>query len=51
LLHPIDAGHQQGLAAGVTFENPIGHPVLDELGFGGATVSWSNIWFHHVVFN
>ncbi|MGA9167951.1 MAG: MBL fold metallo-hydrolase, partial [Nitrososphaeraceae archaeon] len=33
LLHPIDAGHQQGLAAGVTFENPIGHPVLDEFGF------------------
>jgi glyoxylase-like metal-dependent hydrolase (beta-lactamase superfamily II) len=33
LLHPIDAGHQHGLDAGVTFENPIGHPVLDEFGF------------------
>ena len=32
LLHPIDAGHQQALAAGVTFENPIGHPVFDEFG-------------------
>jgi glyoxylase-like metal-dependent hydrolase (beta-lactamase superfamily II) len=33
LLHPIDAGHQQALAAGAIFENPIGHPVLDQFGF------------------
>lgn len=33
LLHPIDAGHQQAQAAGVTFENPIGHPVIGEFGF------------------
>lgn len=33
LLHPIDAKHPQALAANVPFENPIGHPVLDEFGF------------------
>jgi glyoxylase-like metal-dependent hydrolase (beta-lactamase superfamily II) len=33
LLHPIDAKHRQALAAGVKFENPIGHPVLREFGF------------------
>jgi glyoxylase-like metal-dependent hydrolase (beta-lactamase superfamily II) len=33
LLHPIDAKHQQAVAAGIPFENPIGHPVLKEFGF------------------
>ena len=33
LLHPIDARHKQALAAGIPFENPIGHPVLSEFGF------------------
>jgi glyoxylase-like metal-dependent hydrolase (beta-lactamase superfamily II) len=33
LLHPIDAKHKQAQAAGVPFENPIGHPVLSEFGF------------------
>jgi len=32
LLHPIDARHKQTLAVGVPFENPIGHPVLNEFG-------------------
>lgn len=32
LLHPIDARHKQALAAGIPFENPVGHPVLG--GFG-----------------
>ncbi|MPZ06712.1 MAG: hypothetical protein GEU26_09930 [Nitrososphaeraceae archaeon] len=29
LLHPIDARHQQALASGLHFENPIGHRVLN----------------------
>jgi glyoxylase-like metal-dependent hydrolase (beta-lactamase superfamily II) len=33
LLHPIDAKHQQAVAAGIPFQNPIGHPVLKEFGF------------------
>ena len=33
LLHPIDASHQQALASGIQFENPVGHPVLGEFGF------------------
>ena len=33
LLHPIDAKHQQAMAADLPFENPIGHPVLKEFGF------------------
>jgi glyoxylase-like metal-dependent hydrolase (beta-lactamase superfamily II) len=33
LIHPIDAGHQQALASGIQFENPVGHPVLGEFGF------------------
>jgi metal-dependent hydrolase (beta-lactamase superfamily II) len=28
LLHPIDAKHQQAVAAGIPFQNPIGHPAL-----------------------
>jgi glyoxylase-like metal-dependent hydrolase (beta-lactamase superfamily II) len=32
LIHPIDAGHQQALASGIQFENPVGHPVLGEFG-------------------
>ena len=30
LLHPIDARHQQAMASGLHFENPIGHRVLNE---------------------
>jgi len=33
LLHPIDAKHKQALAAGLPFENPVGHPVLRDFGF------------------
>lgn len=33
LIHPIDAGHQQALASGIQFENPVGHPVIGEFGF------------------
>jgi glyoxylase-like metal-dependent hydrolase (beta-lactamase superfamily II) len=33
LLHPIDAKHKQAVAAGIPFENPIGHEVLSEFGF------------------
>lgn len=33
LLHPIDAKHKQAVAAGIPFENPIGHRVLSEFGF------------------
>lgn len=33
LLHPIDARHQQALDSGIQFENPVGHPILDEFGF------------------
>jgi glyoxylase-like metal-dependent hydrolase (beta-lactamase superfamily II) len=33
LLHPIDAKHKQAVAAGIPFENSIGHPVLHEFGF------------------
>ena len=33
LLHPIDAGHQQALVSGIQFENPVGHPILEEFGF------------------
>ena len=33
LLHPIDAQHEQAVAAGIPFENPIGHKVLKEFGF------------------
>jgi glyoxylase-like metal-dependent hydrolase (beta-lactamase superfamily II) len=33
LLHPNDAAHQQALASGIEFENPVGHPVLSEFGF------------------
>ena len=33
LLHPIDAKHKQAVAAGIPFENPIGHRVLSEFAF------------------
>jgi glyoxylase-like metal-dependent hydrolase (beta-lactamase superfamily II) len=33
LLHPIDARHEQALAAGIPFDNPIGHRLLSEFGF------------------
>jgi len=33
LLHPNDARHQQALDSGIQFENPVGHPILDEFGF------------------
>ena len=33
LLHPIDAKHQQAMAADLPFENPIGNPILSEFGF------------------
>ena len=33
LLHPIDAKHQQAVATGISFENPIGHPVVKKFGF------------------
>jgi hypothetical protein len=33
LLHPIDAKHKQAVAAGIPFENPIGHQVLSEFAF------------------
>ena len=33
LLHPIDAKHKQAVAAGISFENPIGHRVLSEFAF------------------
>jgi hypothetical protein len=33
LLHPIDAKHQQAVAAGIPFENPVGHPLVKEFGF------------------
>jgi glyoxylase-like metal-dependent hydrolase (beta-lactamase superfamily II) len=33
LLHPIDAVHQQAVASGIQFENPVGHPILGEFGF------------------
>jgi glyoxylase-like metal-dependent hydrolase (beta-lactamase superfamily II) len=33
LLHPIDAKHKQAVAAGIPFENPIGHRVLSEFSF------------------
>lgn len=33
LLHPNDAKHEQAMAAGLRFENPLGHKALDEFGF------------------
>jgi glyoxylase-like metal-dependent hydrolase (beta-lactamase superfamily II) len=33
LLHPIDAGHRQVLNSGLSYENPVGHPVLSEFSF------------------
>jgi glyoxylase-like metal-dependent hydrolase (beta-lactamase superfamily II) len=33
LLHPIDADHEQAVASGIQFENPVGHPILGEFGF------------------
>jgi glyoxylase-like metal-dependent hydrolase (beta-lactamase superfamily II) len=33
LLHPIDAVHQQAVASGIQFENPVGDPILGEFGF------------------
>ena len=33
LLHLIDAKHKQAVAAGIPFENPIGHRVLSEFGY------------------
>jgi glyoxylase-like metal-dependent hydrolase (beta-lactamase superfamily II) len=32
-LHPIDAKHQQSMAADLPFENPMGNSVLSEFGF------------------
>lgn len=33
LLHPIDAGHEQALTSGLSFENPVGHQAITEFGF------------------
>ncbi len=33
LLHPLDARHPQAQSSGLSFENPVGHRVLSEIGF------------------
>jgi hypothetical protein len=48
LLHPIDAGHPQGLGANILFENPVDHPILRE--FGIQTLFFPGHTEGHVIF-
>jgi len=32
LLHPLDARHPQAMAAGIAYEDPVGHPLLTAFG-------------------
>ena len=51
LLHPIDAKHKQAVAAGIPFENPIGHRVLSEFAFEALLFPGQTAGLYHVVFN